>query len=147
MAGVQNGPVPTTLTLLSELPKFVPGTKVRFLGWSSIFAGAFPLSLQTHSITNYSTKTATLTLEHNYPPGQTLRALVNIDLILNTIKSHETRTGEWVNVMGYIQAESQPKHSVINESGVPVQAIVLWSSSSLNLQTYERSLDQQKTSK
>ncbi|TVY38405.1 hypothetical protein LSUB1_G003324 [Lachnellula subtilissima] len=131
MAGVQNGPVPTTLTLLSELPKFVPGTKVRFLG----------------CITNYSTKTATLTLEHNYPPGQTLRALVSIDLILNTIKSHETRTGEWVNVMGYIQAESQPKHSVINESGVPVQAILLWSSASLNLQTYERSLDQQKTSK
>ncbi|TVY86350.1 hypothetical protein LAWI1_G006430 [Lachnellula willkommii] len=130
MAGVRNGPVPTTLTLLSELPKFVPGAKVRFLG----------------CITNYSTKTATLTLEHNYPPGRTLRALVSIDLILNTMKSHETRIGEWVNVMGYIQAESQPKHPVVKDSGVPVQAIVLWSSGSFNLQTYERSLDQQRTS-
>lgn len=110
---------------------------------SSIFAGVFPLSLQTHSITNYSTKTAILTLEHNYPPGQTLRALVSIDLILNTVKSHETRIGEWVNVMGYIQ--SKPIHPVVNESGVAVQAIVLWSSGSFNLQTYERSLDQQRT--
>ncbi|TVY40105.1 hypothetical protein LOCC1_G005318 [Lachnellula occidentalis] len=144
MAGVQNGPVPTMLTLLSELPDFVPGAKVRFLGWSSIFAGVFPLSLQTHSITDYSTKTAILTLEHNYPPGQTLRALVSIDLILNTIKSHETRIGEWVNVMGYIQ--SKPIQPVINESGIAIQAIVLWSSGSFNLQTYERSLSRQRTS-
>ena len=33
VAGMQNGPIPTTLTLLAELPKFRPGMKVRFLGW------------------------------------------------------------------------------------------------------------------
>ena len=33
MAWLQNGPIPTKLTLLSDLPKFPPGSKVRFLGW------------------------------------------------------------------------------------------------------------------
>jgi hypothetical protein len=33
MAGIQNGPIPTRLTLLSDLGKFSPGEKVRFLGW------------------------------------------------------------------------------------------------------------------
>lgn len=33
MAGVSNGPVPTRLALLSDLPSLSPGSKVRFLGW------------------------------------------------------------------------------------------------------------------
>jgi hypothetical protein len=64
------------------------------------------------------------------------------------MESHETRIGEWVNVMGYIQAEYQSKRPVTNESGVQVQvqALVLWSSGPFNLQSYERSLDQQMPS-
>jgi hypothetical protein len=86
-------------------------------------------------------KTATLTLEHNHPPGETLKALVNIDLVLSTVKSHETRIGEWVNVMGYIQADSTSKTPAANDSGVHIQALVLWSTDSFDLQNYERSLD------
>ena len=33
MAGLQNGPLPTKLCLLSDLGTFSPGDKVRFLGW------------------------------------------------------------------------------------------------------------------
>ena len=33
MAGTQNGPLPSKLALLSDLPKFSSGEKVRFLGW------------------------------------------------------------------------------------------------------------------
>ncbi|TVY83216.1 hypothetical protein LSUE1_G005011 [Lachnellula suecica] len=133
MAGVQNGPIPTTLTLLSNLRNFAPGTKVRFLG----------------CVKNYVTKTGILTLEHNHPQGQPLKALVNIDLILSTIKSHETRVGEWVNVMGYIHADSQSnsKHPGANDSVVQVQALVLWSSGPFDLQAYERSLDEQNSNR
>lgn len=33
MAGVYSGLVATKLALLSDLHKFLPGDKVRFLGW------------------------------------------------------------------------------------------------------------------
>ncbi|KAF8862445.1 hypothetical protein BDZ45DRAFT_671185 [Acephala macrosclerotiorum] len=124
---MQNGPVPTTLTLLSELGKFPPGSKVRFLG----------------CVTNYSTKTAILTLEHNHPPENLLQAQVDVNLLVTTMKSHETQIGEWVNVMGYV-APLQSKSKIQADQERPtvnIQAIVLWSSASFNLQAYEKSLD------
>jgi len=123
---MQNGPVPTTLTLLSELRTFLPGSKVRFLG----------------CVTNYSTKTGVLTLEHNHPPGNLLQAHVDVNLLVTTIKSHETQIGEWVTVMGYVigqQKKQEPNHET---SEVSVQAIVLWSAGSFNLQAYEKSFVQ-----
>jgi hypothetical protein len=98
------------------------------------------------SVTNYSTKTAILTLEHNHPPGNKLKALVDITLLVNTLKSSETRIGEWVNVIGYTQVPQQRRANYTNsdELHVQVQAIVLWPSGPLKLDGYERSLDQQK---
>jgi hypothetical protein len=98
------------------------------------------------SVMNDSTKTALLTLEHNHPPGNKLKALVDIELLVTTLKSSETRIGEWVNVIGYIRS---PQKSQINRPDdvqlqVQVQAILLWSSGPLKLDGYERSLDQQR---
>jgi Telomere capping, CST complex subunit len=97
--------------------------------------------LSPGSVTNYSTKTALLTLEHNYPPGTSLKALVDVSLILNSLKSFETRIGEWVNVLGYVE-RAKKQHASSSDGGhVKVQALVLWSSGPLNLQAYEESLD------
>lgn len=94
-----------------------------------------------HSVTKYSTKTAILTLEHNYPPESSLKVQVDVRLLVNSFTSNETRIGEWVNVMGYISdAESKTRSSVSEKSGVHVQAIVLWSSGPLDLGGYEKSL-------
>jgi hypothetical protein len=99
-----------------------------------------------YSVTNYSQKTAILTLEHNYPPGNELKALVDIELVLGSIKSHESRIGEWVNVMGYIGATKQS--SSVQPNGVkidiPVQALLIWSAGPLKLDQYQESLEQQK---
>lgn len=122
---MQNGPVPTTLTLLSDLPKFSPGTKLRFLG----------------CVTNYSTKTAILTLEHNHPPGNLLQAHVDVNLLVTTMKSHETWIGEWVNVIGYVTAQQKRTQYGQEKPFVDIQAILLWSSASFNLQAYEKTLD------
>ncbi|CZR59759.1 uncharacterized protein PAC_09653 [Phialocephala subalpina] len=122
---MQNGPIPTTLTLLSELRKFPPGSKVRFLG----------------CVTKYSTKTAVLTLEHNHPPGNMLQAQVDVNLLVTTMKSHETQIGEWVNVMGYVTPQQSNTQAGQERLTVNIQAIVLWSSASFNLQAYEKSLD------
>jgi hypothetical protein len=73
-----------------------------------------------------------------------VEVLVDVKLLLNTMKSNETRIGEWLNVIGYVM---ERKHSINDytdvQSIVPVQAIVLWSSGPLKLDNYERSLDQQ----
>lgn len=128
MAGMQNGPVSSNLILLSNLHQTLPGEKIRFLG----------------CITNYSTKTAILTLEHNHPRSSSLKALVDVKLLLGTLKSDETQIGQWVNVIGYVVSPVRTKmKEAISESNVTVQAIVLWPSGPLKLDSYERCLDQQ----
>ncbi|KAE9377894.1 hypothetical protein N431DRAFT_328477 [Stipitochalara longipes BDJ] len=121
---MQNGPVATILTLLAELPKFPPGSKVRFLG----------------CVTNYSTKTALLTLEHAHPSKNPVKAMVDVNLLLSTLKSDETQVGTWVNVLGYVERKKQNLPN-IDEREVQIQALVLWSSGPFNLEGYERSLD------
>ncbi|KAH7407791.1 CST complex subunit Ten1 [Cadophora sp. MPI-SDFR-AT-0126] len=126
MAGVHNGPVPTRLSLLSDLGKYSPGSKVRFLG----------------CVTGYSTKIATLTVEHNHPPGNALKAQVDVNLLITTLKSNETQIGEWVNVMGYITSSQKQKVNGEDKVEIGVQALVLWSAGPFNLAGYENSLDE-----
>ncbi|KAH8685940.1 CST complex subunit Ten1 [Tricladium varicosporioides] len=124
MAGIQNGPIPSTLSLLSDLHQHPPGTKVRFLG----------------CVTEYSIKSASLILEHNYPRDKAFKARVNVDLLLENLKAEETQIGEWVNVIGYIGIDQSPLSSHEKNAYIPIQAIVLWPTGPFNLQTYERSL-------
>lgn len=98
--------------------------------------------LTEYSVTSYDKETATLILEHNCPVGNRIKALVNIQLLLSSLKSHETRVGEWVNVVGYIvglkgQQDSRDRPV---ETGINLRAIVLWSSGPIQLDAYERSL-------
>lgn len=87
-----------------------------------------------------------MTLEHNHPPGNKLKALVDIELLLSSCKSHETQIGEWVNVIGYVVATKQIRlpHSNAVKCEVQVQAILLWSTGPLKLDRYEESLEQRK---
>jgi hypothetical protein len=102
----------------------------------------FDMANQKSSVTKYSLGSAILTLEHNHPQDNRLKALVDVNLLLDGMKSNETRIGEWVNVIGYIQSQQKPDTSEKIRSNIPVQAIVLWSSGPFNLEGYERSLDQ-----
>lgn len=99
--------------------------------------------LVSNSVTGYSTKTASLTLEHNHPPGNTLGARVDVRLLVTTFKSNETRIGEWVTVVGYIEMNQARVHPKERTPYIGIQAIMLWSSIPFNLQSYESSLDQQ----
>ncbi|KAH8596470.1 CST complex subunit Ten1 [Bisporella sp. PMI_857] len=129
MAGVQYGPLPSSLVLLSELQKCTLGEKVRFLG----------------CVTAYSTKSATLTLQHNYPPGHKVIALVEVELLLSTLKSNETQVGEWVNVIGYIKQAQEADDHHVSLVNVIVQALVLWSSGPIKLEDYETVLEQRRS--
>lgn len=98
------------------------------------------------SVIGYDKKSAILSLKHNFPLGSSETALVNITLVLPTIKSHETQVGEWVNVIGYIETESShcAGHLKHSRGNVAVQALLLWSSGPLQLDEYEKSLKAQK---
>ncbi|KAK4166818.1 telomere capping, CST complex subunit-domain-containing protein [Cladorrhinum sp. PSN259] len=118
------GPPPSQLCLLSHLPKGQVGDKVRFLG----------------CVTSYSLSSGTLTLEHRlFDDKQPVAAAVDVNLVLESLGSEQTRFGEWVNVMGYITSTGSKVPDGLN-STVRVQAILAWSAGPLNLQTYEASV-------
>ena len=140
---MNNGPLPTRLIFLSDLAATAPGTKVRLLG----------------CIENYNAKTGHLIVQHAYPPppSQCSRAVVDVNLLLDNMKSNDTAMGEWVNVIGYVDAQPakiEEKGKVGlkgahgqagKESGgamadTRVQAVMLWSAGAIKLDEYERTV-------
>lgn len=124
---MSNGPLPSVRCLLSSLPMKHVGDKVRVLG----------------CVTGYSTRSATLTLQHECPKGN--KAIVNVDvtLLLRNLKSEQTDVGQWVHVIGYITSTSTKQMSTKATMGphtadVGVQALVLWSAEDLDIVSYEK---------
>ncbi|KAL2137793.1 hypothetical protein VTI28DRAFT_8252 [Corynascus sepedonium] len=123
------GPRPSQLCLLSHLPEKGVGDKVRFLG----------------CVTSYSTASGVLTLEHRLPEEtRSVQALVDVNLVLESLGSEQTRVGEWVNVIGYITdialsinggKESAPPTPIVH-----AQAVLLWSAGAFDIRKYEASL-------
>ena len=140
---MNNGPLPTRLVFLSSLSTTPPGTKVRFLG----------------CVTHYNQATGVLALQHAYPPppspGST--ALVDVNLLLEGLRTTTTAIGEWVNVMAYVEAPPQRlkknradgrdcRRGISMEcqraeaATVRVQAVMLWSAGAIKLAEYEAAL-------
>lgn len=93
----------------------------------------------------YDASTGTLTVHHAYPPPPhtCAVALVDVNVLLSTLKSTDTQVGEWINVIGYIQ-ESEAK---LEQKGVQVQAIMLWSAGSIKVVDYEKAVKERKEAK
>ncbi|MCJ1338938.1 hypothetical protein MMC09_004227 [Bachmanniomyces sp. S44760] len=126
-------PLPTRLVLLNDLPKLDTGTKVRLLG----------------CVTNYNSATGILSLTHPRPvsnletadPSSNIVVSVDINLLLDAVKTTDTQIGEWVNVIGYLET----KVTGIAKNGAAksrnyVQGIMLWSAGPIKLREYERAL-------
>lgn len=110
----------------------------------------------------YEVVTGSLYLTHNYPPtasGHQVFALVNVDHVLESIKSTDLQVGSWVNVIGYVtpaaagaaktytvpaQAERRSKQDAAARRNVTMQAIMLWSAGAINLDEYEKALQMRK---
>lgn len=125
-------PLPTQLILLSSLPTCPSGTKVRFLG----------------CITAYDTLTGALKLQHAYPacPNNPTNkacpttAVVDVNLLLSTLKWRDIQVGGWVNVIGYVQDLGKGKIKG-RGSAVGVQALMLWSAGAVRLAEYEKAVE------
>jgi hypothetical protein len=107
------------------------------------------------SVEEYQTPSGTLVLKHNYPPSSASSTIthVNIDHVLETVKSTDIQVGSWVNIIGYVTAgekiAKQPTARQSLKAKDPprqphVQAIVLWSAGSVNLDAYEKAVEQRK---
>jgi len=98
-------------------------------------------------VTNYDVTDASLILEHHYPlDAPPARVLVDVKLLLETIKANETRAGAWLNVIGYVQSTPKAKAARLGNTGpgakptATVQAVMLWDAGSLKLADYEKCL-------
>ncbi|KAI1128848.1 CST complex subunit Ten1 [Nemania abortiva] len=132
---MSNGPLPSKRCLLSTLCQKQIGSKVRFLG----------------CITGYSTHSAQLTLKHRYPKENgDVEALVDVKLLLETLGSEQTDTGQWVHVIGYLTfvnpaipvaaVDSRNPSRGKTATRVGVQALMLWIARDLDLGVYEKSM-------
>ncbi|MCJ1412395.1 hypothetical protein MMC19_006489 [Ptychographa xylographoides] len=108
------------------------------------------------SVTKYSSSTGRVHLQHAYPtpsPGKeavTVSAVVDVNLLIETLKSTDTQTGEWVNVIGYVgDKNSTGTRTARTEPGskeVQVQALMVWSAGALRIEEYEKAVQGRKTS-
>jgi hypothetical protein len=83
--------------------------------------------------------TATLRLKHAYP-ASAKSTVANVDLVhvLERIKGREMDVGAWVNVIGYVDRR--------REKGVFVQAIAVWDAGDVDLEAYQRAVEERKKS-
>ena len=145
---MSNGPLPSRLVFLSDLPTQAHGNKVRFLG----------------CVTRYTLSTGVLELQHAYhpPPKIPTIAVVDVNVVLEGLKREDTQVGAWINVVGYVeemvregkrgQGQVQEKMGPATRNGervregprvvrVRVQAIVLWNAGGVKIGEYERTLE------
>lgn len=89
--------------------------------------------LTCSSVESYHVKDANLRLKHKYPAtSAAVVANVNIQHILEQIKTHETDVGTWINVLGYVERRK--------ELGIFVQAIAAWDAGNVDLDAYEKAI-------
>ncbi|TRX92024.1 hypothetical protein FHL15_007121 [Xylaria flabelliformis] len=79
-----------------------------------------------------------------------VEALVDVKLLLETLKSEQTDMGQWVHVIGYITSVDPVSPMTATDSRHPsrskttarvgVQALLLWIARGLDLGTYEKSM-------
>jgi len=132
MNGETPGPVPTRLVFLSEILSVATGSKIRFLG----------------CVSKYEVSTGTLILEHNYPLGAPEPAVIDVDinLLLETVKTTDLQVGAWLNVLGYVRYRSSAAvergsaTSPLERRSIYVEAVMIWAAGAIRIGEYERVL-------
>ncbi|XXH03991.1 ESCRT-III subunit protein snf7 [Hypoxylon texense] len=95
------------------------------------------------SVTGYSTHSAILTLQHDYPRETRVKVNADVALLLQKLNAEQTSVGQWVHVIGYITSIKQALTKATMEShmaNVGVQALVLWIAEDLDIASYEHAL-------
>lgn len=127
-----NGPLPSTLVDFSQLHRCSEGDKVRFLG----------------CVTGYNTETGEVTLQHKSHDCRDKTALVDVNLLLETLNTSLMRIGEWVNIMGYVtKQESKISHDGKHVGRfTTIQSIIYWSAGAIKIEEYEEAVAETQVS-
>lgn len=90
----------------------------------------------------YNTKTGEVPLQHKSQDCRDKTALVDVNLLLETLSTSLMRIGEWVNVVGYVtKQESKLCHDGKNVGRfTSVQAIIYWSAGAIKIDEYEEAV-------
>lgn len=95
------------------------------------------------SVTGYSTHSAILTLQHEYPRGTRVKVNTDVALLLQKLNAEQTNVGQWVHVIGYITSVKQALTKATmgsHTANIGVQALVLWIAEDLDIASYEHAL-------
>lgn len=113
----------------------------------------------------YTVSTGVLELQHAYQPPLKIPtvALVDVNVILESLRREDMQVGAWVNVVGYVEGvlkdgkkenrQAQGKTVSVKGNGdsvregprvamVRVQAVMLWSAGGVKIGEYERTLEE-----
>jgi len=135
-----NAPVASNLVFLYQLNGQPLNKKVRFLC----------------CVVDYNEQKGCLTVEHRYPRsiiGQICtNAVVDVNIVLETMRRPLLQAGSWVNVVGYVQSVSTVTRRVSSskvsrqlnvEPCLPkVQAVLIWDAGAVQLDKYEETIEQ-----
>lgn len=136
MATTSNGPVPTKHVFLYQIPELENDAKIRVM---------------CHVLA-YSEKSGELLVEHNYPRDVSFtpatKAMIDMNLILETIHPEVLQTGSWINIIGYTRQKPDQRfrHSKAVRTrvagGLPeVQAVLAWSAGAVRVDNYEKTIE------
>ena len=97
------------------------------------------------SVTQYSTKSGMLCLQHSqlsalHEPFSVMVVVVDVNLLVGSLKTTDTQIGEWVNVVGYVDGRVKEGTRV----EVMVKALMLWSAGAINVSEYEAAVEGRK---
>lgn len=135
-----NAPVASNLVCLYQLNGQPPNKKVRFLC----------------CVVDYDEQKGCLRVEHRYPRGVIgqvcTNAVVDVNLVLETMRRPLLQAGSWVNVIGYVQSvstvtrrasSSKASRQLDVTSCLPkVQAVLVWDAGAVQLDKYEETIEQ-----
>ena len=96
-----------------------------------------------------------LLVEHAYPTDAkpTPRAVVDVNLVLETIKGEILENGRWINVIGYVRSgkeryDRRKKKADVSRKDmiqdVLVQAVLIWDAGIMRPQDYEKTMEAQR---
>ena len=109
-----------------------------------------------HSVLEYDVMKGHLLVEHAYPTDTepTPKALIDVNIILGTIKGAMLETGSWINVIGYVKGRQQTQKVTTGKSleanlprmsgEVLVQAVLVWDAGAMQINEYEKTMEAQR---
>ncbi|EXJ67163.1 uncharacterized protein A1O5_09810 [Cladophialophora psammophila CBS 110553] len=134
--GAPNGPVPSRLVFIHEIPSLPAASKVRLLG----------------CIVQYDAIKGQILVEHAYPRSASPipRLWVDINLVLENAKPTLLEPGTWINAIGYTRSsgwqtgkKSGKKPQDLYET-VFLQAVLIWDATAVRIEDYEDILEEQR---